>query len=767
MVKRTLMHASKHTLKHTLGSLCLLLAISSAAASTNNEYAQQWQQPLQITLPEPTRSVLLSSMVEPAQWLAEHNITDAQLLRQGRSTMVQFPMSEENWAMREEALCGSPGVAACDAGACKTIMFRAQAGNASDTEKVKARIIETPPDIEETETLEENGGVCRSIVPPPLLPPESGAVPNLTLDFSQMPRRDDARRRATSPSSSSTSPSTSSDAASTQTGPDLSLQKDAATSPQVADSAGATDSISQGEGAQTPDTVAPDTASAAAESSPTEVAGFDDTQTTEAASADGAATDQPGATDSGSSVETEASEVASAETPAAEPFDPMDLYSNAAAALRAVDFQLQVAPNFTDGANLSSSQLPADTTDYSLMVGEGCQAVTVPLSSVAPARVPNLIVALVNGDPATVGAVHRLSPIKQSQLASTGDTLVVYYSARPVPQVLPLLRLDSNFLMVEPEHIFTTSAAAASYSDPLATFTYGPAHTGALALHSDSTGQGETIAVIDTGVALEHPDLQGRVKHEDFTDLGWSEDAHGTAVASIIAAAANNGLGSYGVAPDANILALKACQPKQEGGLAARCWTSSLVKALDAAISQDAQIINMSLAGPPDEILSKYVELAVTQNRLVIAGAGNGGPQALPAFPAAIPGVLAVTAIDRNNRPYRDANQGDYIDIAAPGVDIITASPGEGFPASSGTSWAAAHVSGIAALLKPLMPLATPADIAFLLRSETTDLGAPGKDQQFGYGVVDACAAASVATAQAITCGEADISLERSIDSAE
>jgi len=343
--------------------------------------------------------------------------------------------------------------------------------------------------------------------------------------------------------------------------------------------------------------------------------------------------------------------------------------------------------------------------------------------------------------------------------APGGDTLAVFYSARPVPQVLPLLRMDPNFLMVEPEHIFTPSAAGPAYSDPLAGFNYGPARTKALALHSVSTGKGETVAVIDTGVALDHPELSGRITHADHTGLGWSADAHGTAVASIIAATANNTHGTYGVAPDASILALKACQPKREGGLEARCWTSSLVAALDAAINEDAQIINMSLAGPPDSILNKYVELAVSQKRLVVAGAGNGGDQALPAFPAAIEGVLAVTAIDRLNRPYRQANQGDYIDLAAPGVHIITASPGDAFPASSGTSWAAAHVSGIAALLKPLLPLTAPADIAFLLRSETVDLGAPGKDPQFGHGLVDACAAAAVATAQAITCGNVEPSL--------
>ena len=139
----------------------------------------------------------------------------------------------------------------------------------------------------------------------------------------------------------------------------------------------------------------------------------------------------------------------------------------------------------------------------------------------------------------------------------------------------------------------------------------------------------------------------------------WSADAHGTAVAAIIAAAADNAIGSYGVAPQAELLALKACQPVTEQGLQAKCWTSTLVKALDRAIVRNADIINMSLAGPPDDILARYVGVAVAQNRLIVAGAGNGGQHARPAFPAALPGVLAVTATDPDNGLYRSANRGE------------------------------------------------------------------------------------------------------------
>jgi subtilisin family serine protease len=238
----------------------------------------------------------------------------------------------------------------------------------------------------------------------------------------------------------------------------------------------------------------------------------------------------------------------------------------------------------------------------------------------------------------------------------------------------------------------------------------------------------------------------------DVSARGWGADAHGTAVAGIIAAKADNGLGSYGVAPEAQLLALKACHPREEGGLEARCWTSTLVKALDVAMAKDAGVINMSLAGPPDDLLSRYVALATQQNRLVVAAAGNGGPNAKPSFPAALPGVLAVTAVAADDRLYEMANVGDYIDVAAPGVDIVTPSPGGGYPPLSGTSMAAAHASGIGALIRELMPMMSATEIAQALQANVADLGEAGRDTRFGAGLVDACATAELVSAAAVVC---------------
>ena len=388
-------------------------------------------------------------------------------------------------------------------------------------------------------------------------------------------------------------------------------------------------------------------------------------------------------------------------------------------------------------------------------MGEGCNEVEVPLEALAPAREPGQIATIVDGGAsAAIAATFNLTVVREAALASTNETLVVFATADNIFTLIAVLLLDPRVTSAQPEYIYTTTATP-RHTDPFASFAYGPELIGALALHGDATGNGQLVAVIDTGVDVEHPELIGRIKEfVDVTDKGWSADSHGTAVAGIIAANADNAEGSYGVAPEVDLLAIKACQPKTSGGLAARCWTSTLVRALDIAMTNDAGVINMSLAGPPDELVERYVRLAVQQDRLVVAAAGNGGAEAKPSFPAAMSTVLAVTAIDSANRRFRDANLGDYIDVAAPGVDIVSPTPNNQYPPLSGTSMAAAHVSGIAALLRELVPVMSGAELRAILKTKVIDLGVAGRDAEFGAGLIDACAAVKLMTADAVVCTE-------------
>ena len=138
----------------------------------------------------------------------------------------------------------------------------------------------------------------------------------------------------------------------------------------------------------------------------------------------------------------------------------------------------------------------------------------------------------------------------------------------------------------------------------------------------------------------------------------------------------------------------------------AQSHTLAILKGLDWAVLNGARVVNMSFAGPNDPLLGQAIAAAVKQGVVVVAAAGNGGPDAAPAYPGAFPNVIAVTAIDDKDAIYKSANRGTYVAVAAPGVDIIGAAPKGGYEISSGTSMAAAHVSGIAALMLEKNPKA-------------------------------------------------------------
>ena len=469
--------------------------------------------------------------------------------------------------------------------------------------------------------------------------------------------------------------------------------------------------------------------------------------------------------DAGAAGEGTVGESALSEDPAG-PTDTADAAEvPAEPARKSFEFSVASLFNPNGGVDLGTDQLPADTSDWTLVVGAGCSEVKVPLNAIEPARLPGIVVALVaSADVANVANAYGLTVLSQQTLNSTGENIVTYATAQNIFTVIAAMALDARVVGAQPEYVFETTADAGTtqpvaerraYSDPFAAMNYAPDKTGARKLHGDAAGNGQLIAVIDTGIDTAHPDLASRLREPvDTTGNGFAAENHGTAVAGIIAAEADNAIGSYGVAPAAELLPIKACQPKESGGLAARCTTSTLVKALDVAMSEDAAIINMSLAGPPDDLVSRYVNLALDQGRLVVAGAGNGGIHGKPGYPAAIPGVLAVTAVDAIDRLYGQANRGDYIDVAAPGVDIVATVPDGQYPPLSGTSMAAAHVTGIAALIRELGPLMTSREIAMVIKTSSRDLGDPGPDAGFGTGLVDACKAAAAATADAVSCDQ-------------
>ena len=190
-----------------------------------------------------------------------------------------------------------------------------------------------------------------------------------------------------------------------------------------------------------------------------------------------------------------------------------------------------------------------------------------------------------------------------------------------------------------------------------------------------------------------------------------------------------------GVAPGAKILAIHAFSP--DASDSPQATTKHILAGLEYAIKRGARVINMSFAGPYDPMLQLAMKKAREKGVVLIAAAGNAGPKSPPLFPAADPNVIAVTATDANDQLFAKANRGPQVAIAAPGVDILEPAPNGGYQLTTGTSVAAAHVSGVAALLIERNPTADPIAIQDILTMSAKSLAPGGRNDEVGWGLVD------------------------------
>jgi hypothetical protein len=245
------------------------------------------------------------------------------------------------------------------------------------------------------------------------------------------------------------------------------------------------------------------------------------------------------------------------------------------------------------------------------------------------------------------------------------------------------------------------------------------------------------IGLIDTGIDREHEALRGQ-SIEIVSGLQLRGDPsqrdHGTAVAALLVG--RSGSSAPGLLPEARILAVDAFY--RDSGTADRTDVTTLVMALEALAEKNVRVVNMSLSGPPNEVLKRAIESAQAKGMIIIAAAGNNGAGAEPSYPAAYPGVIAVTAVDKKRDVYRRATQGEYIDLAAPGVDLWVAAPEGGGTMKSGTSYAVPFISAAAAVLHASSKILTPADLQTALENNTMDLGEPGRDKTYGNGLLQA-----------------------------
>lgn len=298
------------------------------------------------------------------------------------------------------------------------------------------------------------------------------------------------------------------------------------------------------------------------------------------------------------------------------------------------------------------------------------------------------------------------------------------------------LMSDPRVESVQPMHRFRTTAETPVYNDPYLSLQRHVETLRVADAHRWSQGRGVRIAVIDTGADLNHPELAGRVPiARNFVDndqATFFSDAHGTAVVGVIGAATNNGHGIVGVAPQVDILALKACWHSAPDE-SATCNTLTLAEALAFALDRRAAVINMSLAGPEDPLLRRLVELALARGTIVVGPSTEVNSDA-NSFPASIAGVLAVADADGLG-PLVSAQ------LAAPGREILTLAPFGRYDFLSGVSLSSAMVSGVVALLLERNHALTPANVRALLEKTASAVSVRDESRR----VVNACdAVASV-----------------------
>ncbi len=348
---------------------------------------------------------------------------------------------------------------------------------------------------------------------------------------------------------------------------------------------------------------------------------------------------------------------------------------------------------------------------------------------------------------------YRLRPIREWPIAPLRVHCLVYEIPEGADRddILRRLTADRRVKLAQPMQVFsalsgrgpgsgaavataggtlagsTAASGNAPYNDPYFSLQHGFTEVDAADAQQWSRGEGVRVAIIDTGVATSHPDLRGRVTlSRNFVDGdqgSFETDRHGTEVAGIIGADANNGVGIVGIAPAVELQVYKACQPSQPTAMDAQCNSFTLARALGAALDAHAQIINLSLGGPADPLLAQIVRYGL-QHGIMFVGAvpANG---ALDGFPLNVGGVIAVDVIGR-------AGGGPAV-LHAPGRDIVSTAPGGSYDFVTGSSFAAAHVTGVLALLHARRPeLGSDALASILTRTGT---------QQADGLTINACAA--------------------------
>jgi hypothetical protein len=337
---------------------------------------------------------------------------------------------------------------------------------------------------------------------------------------------------------------------------------------------------------------------------------------------------------------------------------------------------------------------------------------------------------------------HRLRRISSQNFPLINATIGLFRitDRRPAETVSRELATEASVRSVQLNHRFflQEEKAATSEGDPAQ---YANEKLRLPQAHALAHGAKVIVAVIDSGIDIRHPELANSII-ESFDAIGSSEGphVHGTGIAGTIVSHAR----LIGSAPSARLLAIRAFGAASTG---AEGTSYVILKSLDFAASHNAQIVNMSFAGPKDSLIERGIAALAAKGIVMVAAAGNAGAKSPPLFPAADPNVIAVSATDAKDQLLSASNRGGYIALAAPGADIFLPAPDLKYQMASGTSFSAAYVSGIAALMLERNPALKSDQLRAMLMKTARDLGSPGRDDLFGAGEADAYAAVEAAIA--------------------
>jgi Subtilase family len=333
---------------------------------------------------------------------------------------------------------------------------------------------------------------------------------------------------------------------------------------------------------------------------------------------------------------------------------------------------------------------------------------------------------------------HGLARLQSQNFPLVGGTIGLFRitSRRTAAAVSRELATEASVRSVQPNfrYVLQDQKAALTEGDPAQ---YAVAKLRLPEAHTLAHGANVTVAVIDSGIDVKHPELANAIA-DSFDALGSKEGPHlhGTGVAGAIVAHAR----LMGSAPAARILAIRAFGVAPNG---AESTSFVVLKGLDYAAAHGAQIVNMSFAGPKDAMIERGIAAMAAKGIVMVAAAGNAGAKSPPLYPAANTNVIAISATDAQDRLFAASNRGGYIAVAAPGVDIFLPAPDEKYQMTSGTSFSAAYISGLAALMLERNPALKPDELRAIVMKTARDLGPPGRDDLFGAGEADAYAAVS------------------------